>query len=606
MANQTKPAGDSASRLGTLRAELKCLGLDGFIVPRNDAHMGEYVPPSAERLLWLTGFSGSAGQAVVLADKAALFVDGRYTLQAATQVDGDLFQPVHISKVSPNDWIADNLGEGGRLGYDPWLLTPAMVRRLAKACKQAGGEFVPIDTNPIDTVWTDRPTPPLAPVIAHPMEYSGRESADKRRQLGDDMSAGKIDATVLSAPDSIAWLLNVRGGDVDFAPLPLVFAILYKNGSVDLFMDREKISAGLGKHLGDGIAIRQPADLGPALDRLGMESKRVAIDPAATPAWIADRLTAAGADMVEQDDPCQLPKAIKNDTELDGMRAAHRRDGAALTRFLAWLDSEAPSGKVTEISATEKLEELRRESTLFRGPSFPTISGAGAHGAIVHYRADEKTNATLMAGSLYLVDSGGQYPDGTTDVTRTIAIGPPSDEMRDRFTRVLKGHIALASAQFPDGTAGPQLDILARQALWQQSLDYDHGTGHGVGSYLNVHEGPARISKSGGGAALEPGMVLSNEPGFYKEGAYGIRIENLVAVRGTGGSPETGQKMNEFETLTLAPFDRNLIDISLLDPDERQWVDAYHGRVYEVISPLVDGLTHDWLKIATRPLLTEK
>jgi Xaa-Pro aminopeptidase len=471
---------------------------------------------------------------------------------------------------------------------------------------------VAVEDNPLDAVWTDRPGPPRAQIRPHPLEFSGRASADKRADLARELERKGLAAAVLTLPDSIAWLLNLRGGDVPRSPLPLSFALLRADATVDWFVAPEKLDAELKDHMGNGVGLYEPSALGPALDALGGAGAKVLADPDSAAAWVFARLRAGGAEVVAGADPCQLPKARKNSVELDGTRAAHRRDGLALTRFLAWLAQEAPARapgeELGEVEVSDRLRALRAEDGLFRDLSFDTIAGAGANGAIVHYRAEEATQGRLKAGELFLLDSGAQYPDGTTDVTRTLAIGEPSAEMRERFTRVLKGHIALASARFPYGTSGSQLDVLARQHLWQAGLDYDHGTGHGVGSYLNVHEGPQRISKMPNRVALEPGMIVSNEPGYYKTGAYGIRIENLVAVvesevmeEGRGGAGE-GRSMLAFETLTLAPIDRSLIDVALLSPEEIAWLDAYHARVRSAHHGKLDPDTGRWLDDATRPL----
>jgi len=603
----TQPASalavDRAARVGALRAELQRRGLGGFVIPRADEHQGEYVPARAERLAWLTGFTGSAGLAILLQQSGAVFVDGRYTLQVAQQVDAALFVARHVTDQPPETWIAEMLPKGGKLGYDPWLHTPDGLEPLRRAAARAGGDLVACAGNPLDAVWSDQPPPPLAPVRPHELRFAGHESRDKRMDLGAKLAEGRVDAAVLTAPDSIAWLLNIRGGDVPRTPLPLGFAILNQDGNVDLFMDRRKFVPGLETHLGNAVSVYPPEELGGVLDRLGGEKRRVLADPGSASAWLFDRLAAAGAEVVRGADPCALPKACKNAVEIEGMRAAHRRDGAAVTRFLAWLAGAAPSGRLTEIEAAEQLAQFRRANELFRDFSFDTISGAGPNGAIVHYRALPTTNRQIRAGELYLVDSGAQYLDGTTDITRTVAIGTPSSEMRDRFTRVLKGHIALGSARFPRGTSGSQLDVLARTALWQAGLDYDHGTGHGVGSYLGVHEGPQRISKIPNRVALEVGMVVSNEPGFYKTGGFGIRIENLVTVV---AAPVEGAErpMLGFENLTLAPIDRTLVEPSLLTPQELQWLDDYHARVRAVIGPLVEGDTAAWLADATRPIGT--
>jgi Xaa-Pro aminopeptidase len=591
----------SADRVAALRKEFSRWQLAGFLVPRADEHQGEYVPPRAERLAWLTGFTGSAGLAIVLADRAAMFVDGRYTLQLREQVDLSLFEPRHLIEEPPEHWLAANLVKGGRLGYDPWLHTPDGLKRLKEAARKAAGELVAVPDNPLDAVWSDQPPPPLAPVVPQGLEFSGRSSEDKRRDLGRGLGEEGIVAAVLTNPDSIAWLLNIRGADVPRTPFALGFAVLHQDGGIELFMDRRKFTPGLESHLGNQVAVNAPEEFGAALDRLGGAQARVLVDPATAPAWAFDRLAAAGASIVERDDPCLLPKARKNEVELQGTRRAHRRDGVAVTRFLHWLAQRAPSGSLDEIGAQEKLAEFRRQGDLFRDFSFNTISGAGPNGAIVHYHSSPSTNRRLKPDELYLVDSGAQYVDGTTDVTRTIAVGEPSPEMRDRFTRVLKGHIALAMARFPRGTTGSQLDGFARYALWQAGLDYDHGTGHGVGSFLSVHEGPHRISKIPNRVALEPGMIVSNEPGYYKTGAYGIRIENLVAVV-EDAKPGDERPMLAFETLTLAPIDRHLIERSLLSPAEIAWLDGYHARVRAVLGPLMEADAVAWLAGATAPL----
>lgn len=587
-------------RVSSLRHELKQRGLGGFIVPHADEHQCEYLTPSAERLAWVTGFTGSAGQAVILADGAAVFVDGRYTLQVQAQVDDVVFERCHSADTPARDWLADNLPAGAKLGYDPWLHTPAQITEFDAVCCLAGGEMVPLDDNPIDAVWPDRPAPSLGPIVAHDEAFTGRSSADKRTSVAAAMATDRVDAAVLSAPDSIAWLLNVRGADVPYSPMPLSFAILADDASLDWFVDSRKLTAELDRHLGADVRIHAPDVLGLALDQLGEVNKTVRLDPARSPAILFKRLERAGARIDLGVDPCQLPKAKKTVAELNGFRAAHKRDGAAVTQFLAWLAANAPCGGITETAAADQLEALRSGDERFRGLSFPTISGAGPNGAIVHYRVSQETNRELQPGSLYLVDSGAQYLDGTTDITRTVAIGEPTAEMRRNFTLVLKGHIALGSAKFPVGTSGSQLDVLARRALWEHGFDYDHGTGHGVGSYLCVHEGPQRIAKTPNQVALELGMVISNEPGYYKTGEYGIRIENLVAVTDAGGSD--GQAIFAFETLSLAPIDRNLVDLTLMTTDEISWLDAYHARVRETLTPLVDEKTAAWLVRATAPL----
>ena len=589
------------ARVALLREELAAQKLDGFIVPRSDEHQGEYVPPAGQRLAWLTGFTGSAGLAIVLADRAALFVDGRYTLQAGQQVDTGLFEIRHLVEEPAGKWLASALKPGMVVGYDPWLHTPHEIERLRAGAERAGASLSAVAENPLDKVWAGRPAAPLAPVSPHPDAFAGESAEAKRSRLGRALAEDGVGAAVLTMPESIAWLLNIRGGDVPHTPLPLSFAILRRDGSVTLFIDRRKLAPGLDRHLGNAVSIETPDRLGPALDALAASGARVQADPATAASWVFDRLEKAGARIHRAADPCLLPKACKNPVEIAGTRAAHRRDGAAVTRVLAWLVREAPNGGLKEIAASDRLEAFRREGEYFRDLSFPTISGAGSNGAIVHYRAMPETEKPLEPGSLYLLDSGAQYLDGTTDITRTIAIGTPSPEMRDRFTRVLKGHIALATAHFPKGTSGTQLDSFARRALWQVGLDYDHGTGHGVGSYLSVHEGPQRISKAPNAQPLLPGMIVSNEPGYYKTGAYGIRIENLVVVQPWEGNGRE-RDMLCFETLTLAPIDRALVDLDLMEEDEIAWLDGYHARVRAEIGPLVDPQTRDWLEAATAPL----
>ena len=594
-----RPSGLSAARVSALRALLAEDGLQGFVVPRADEHQGEYVPPGAERLAWLTGFTGSAGLAIVLARKAAIFVDGRYTLQIGDQIDPAVFEVRHIADRPAPAWLRESLTGGGRLGYDPWLHTAEGAARLRKACEAVGAELAPVAENPIDRLWDDRPARPGAPFEIHPPELAGATSADKRTALAKKLADRGVEAAVLTLPDSIAWLLNIRGQDVPRTPFPLSFAILRGDASVTLFAPSGKIDAALADHLGSDIAVEPPEAFEAALG--GFAGRKVLADPASAADRIFQLLEAAGAHVERDADPCQLPKACKNPVELEGARNAHRRDGAALSRFLAWLAQEAPGGAVDELVAADRLERCRRETNLLRDLSFDTISGAGPNGAVVHYRVTPETNRRLEPGSLYLVDSGGQYADGTTDVTRTVAIGAPTAEMRRHFTLVLKGHVALATARFPEGTTGSQIDALARMALWADGLDYDHGTGHGVGSYLSVHEGPQRISKLPNSVALKPGMIVSNEPGYYRTGEYGIRIENLVAVREVGIAGAE-RPMLAFETLTLAPIDRALIDRALLTADETGWVDGYHARVRETIGPLVDPETAAWLDGATRPL----
>ncbi len=594
-------------RLAAVRRQLAAMGVDGFIVPRADEHQGEYVPLYARRLAWLTGFTGSAGLAAVLPEIAAIFVDGRYTLQAKAEVDPAAFVSHHLTQRPPGEWLAANMKAGQTLGFDPWLHTIEDVARLRAACEKAGAKLKALDANPVDAAWTRQPPMPIAPVVPFDLAFAGRSSADKRGELAGRLAAAAVDAVVITLPDSLAWLLNIRGGDVAYAPLPLGFAILHADRRLDLFMDPRKASPRLAAHLGNEVRLAPRDAFAPALAAL--TGKRVQADPASAPAWLFDRLEAAGAKLVKAADPSQAPKAKKSETELAGIRAAHVRDGAALTRFLAWFAATAPNGALTEIAAAAKLEEFRSGGEHFRGLSFPTIAGAGGNGAIVHYHASPATDQGIAPGQMFLLDSGAQYLDGTTDVTRTLFVGDanggggkgPSDEQRAAFTRVLKGHIALATVRFPVGTSGSQLDALARLPLWQAGMDYDHGTGHGVGHYLSVHEGPQRISKLPNRVALEPGMVVSNEPGYYKAGAFGIRIENLVAVKDAASGPD-GLPMLEFETLTLAPIERALVDAAMLTDDEAAWLDGYHAGVRETLTPLVDAETLAWLKTATAPI----
>jgi Xaa-Pro aminopeptidase len=588
-------------RLAALRAELARRNLSGLYLPLTDEYQSEYLPMRAQRLSWLTGFTGSAGSVAVLADKAAVWSDGRYTLQLAQQVDGRLFEHLHSTDNPPTDWLKANLKKGDRFAYDPWLHAEGMVKRLQEACTAAGAELVAVDSNPIDAVWTDQPPPPLGPVRVQDLTLAGQSSADKRAAIAAAAKTAGADAVVLTLPESIAWLLNIRGSDVPHTPLPLSMALLHADGAVDLYIDDRKLDAAVRQHLGD-VRLHAADAFTAALTALGAAHKSVQVDPATAAAYVLQRLEQAGARLVRAEDPCLLPKACKTAAELDGTRAAHRRDGAAVSKFLAWLDTQAARGGVDEMAAAQKLQDFRRLSNELRDLSFTTISGAGPNGAIVHYRVTPETNRLLEPGNLFLVDSGGQYPDGTTDITRTIAIGEPTAEMRDRYTRVLKGHIALATAKFPEGTSGQQLDALARKPLWEIGLDYDHGTGHGVGAYLSVHEGPQRIAKMGSPVALKPGMIISNEPGYYKTGAYGIRIENLVTVRVETDKAENGKRWLGFETITRAPFDRRLIDLTLLTAAEVAWVDAYHALVWHDIADLLDDAARDWLKQATAPL----
>jgi Xaa-Pro aminopeptidase len=588
-----------AGRVATLRAEMKKRGLDGFIVPHADRQQNEYLPPSEERLAWLTGFTGSAGCAVVLLDKAALFVDGRYTVQAAEQTDTAVFALAHLIDSPPEQWLEANLSGGAKFGYDPWLHTPDGVDKLAKACKAAKASLVAVKTNPIDSLWTDRPAPPAAPVTLRDARLAGEAAGAKLGRIRAELGKLHADALLVSDPQAVAWTFNIRGGDVAHTPVVLAYALIPRDGRAAIYVDDAKLTNAVRSALEDVADVRHPAAM--TADLAALKSKTVLIDRASTSQALATLIAEGGGTVTRGADPIALMKAMKNHAEIEGMRAAHRRDGMAMANFLSWFEREAPRGTLTEIDAVAALETFRRETGALKDISFTTIAGAGPNGAIVHYRVTRATNRTINPGELFLIDSGAQYEDGTTDITRTLIAGEPTDEMRDRFTRVLKGHIAIATAVFPESTSGAQLDTLARLSLWQGGLDFDHGTGHGVGAYLSVHEGPARISKLGT-VPLRRGMVLSNEPGYYKAAAYGIRIENLVLVIAEP-TPAGGEKpLNAFETLSLAPIERRLIDTRMLTAKERAWLDSYHERVRETIGPLVGDETREWLEKATQPL----
>jgi Xaa-Pro aminopeptidase len=595
------------ARLDALRQELARRELDGFIVPISDEHMSEYVGAYAQRLQWLTGFNGSAGTAVVLAKGqagkgAVMFVDGRYTLQVRDQVDGAHWDYESVPETSPVKWLGEHAPEGTRIAFDPWLHSRSWAQALERALAKRGASLVAVESNPVDAVWEGQPGPSLAPALVHPDNLAGLSSADKRAAVAQWLAQDRLDAVVIPALDSIAWLLNIRGSDVDRTPVTLSFVIAHADGTADLFIAPDKVTPELTAHLGSAVRVAPVDRFVPALQALA--GKRVAVDPDHAVAAIFAALDSAGATVVPAADPCVLPKAVKNSAEQAGHRAAQARDGAAVSRFLHWLSIEAPKGSLDELTAAAWLQAFREETGSLRDLSFDTISGSGPNGAIVHYRVSEETNRPLQPGSVYLVDSGGQYPDGTTDITRTVWIGPgeaPAEE-KDRFTRVLKGHIALARAVFPRGTNGSQLDTLARQFLWQAGLDYAHGTGHGVGSFLSVHEGPQRISKAGGNQELLPGMIVSNEPGYYKTDAYGIRIENLVLVEPRQIAGSEGDSWLGFETLTHVPIDRALIDVSLLDAGEREWLDAYHAGIVARIGPQLQGDARAWLEAACAPL----
>jgi Xaa-Pro aminopeptidase len=591
------------ARLAAFREELLRRKLTGFVIPRADQQQNEYVAPSEERLAWLTGFTGSAGMAVVLTREAAVFVDGRYTLQAAKQVDGKAWSVEPLVDPPPENWLAKHLSPGDRLGFDPWLHTSAAAERLAAACAKAGAELVAVDSNPLDSVWTERPAPPLGPVAIHGTQFSGEAGADKLGRIRGEIARLGADALVLSDSHAVAWTFNIRGADVSHTPLPLSYALVPKDGRPTVFIDHRKLSNIARDHLEQNADVREPDALTPQLTELAQRGASIALDSATAADALSRLIAGAGGKVLRGNDPVTLLKAVKNTVEIEGTRAAHRRDAVALARFLAWIGREAPSGALTEIDTVEALETFRRDTGALKDVSFPTIAGTGPNGAIVHYRVTRKTNRRISPGDLLLIDSGAQYEDGTTDVTRTIAIGEPTGEMRDRFTRVLRGHIAIARAKFPDGTTGAQIDTLARQFLWQAGIDFEHGTGHGVGSYLSVHEGPARISKLGT-TPLKRGMILSNEPGYYKTDAFGIRIENLelVVAADIAGAEKP---MNGFETLTLAPIDVRLIDRALISRKELDWLNDYHARVRREVRQHLDEATKLWLDAATEPLLVD-
>jgi Xaa-Pro aminopeptidase len=599
--DEVSSPGAAPERVKALRRELKARKLDGFLVPHSDEHQNEFLPPSAERLRWLTGFTGSAGTAIVLEVAAVLFVDGRYTLQARDQSDASIFEVLQIPEAKASKWLAAKLPKGGVVGYDPKLHTIKEIERLTESLGKAGITLSPQATNPIDLLWSDRPAPPAAPVVPQDIELAGRSAKEKIAEVQESLKRAKTDAGLLSMLDSIAWLFNIRGADISHSPLALAFAIVPARGKPQLFIDPAKLGGNVRGHLKAAAEILPPDALEARLKALGEKSARVRLDPETTPVRFAQALEAAGAKIIKGDDPCILPKAIKTKAEIEGARAAHVRDGAAMVRFLAWLDATAPSGRVDEVGAAIKLEEFRRDTGELKDISFDSISAAGPHGAVVHYRPTRAASLKLRPRLLYLIDSGGQYPDGTTDITRTVTIGTPTAKMRRDYTLVLKGHIAISTARFPRGTRGQDLDPFARRPLWEAGLDFDHGTGHGVGSYLCVHEPPQRLSRYGT-AEFQPGMILSNEPGLYREGQYGIRLENVVLVTPPASIKGGDREMMGFETLTLVPFDRRLIDPSLLSRDELAWLNAYHTQVRRRAGPLLKGRDKAWLRQATAPI----
>ena len=594
------------ARLDALRTELGNRGLDGFVIPISDEHMSEYVGSYAQRLHWLTGFGGSAGSAAVLKDKAAMFTDGRYTVQVREQVDGKLFDYEDVPATSPAKWLAEHARKGAKIGYDAWLHGVEWAEEATKLFAKKGIELVPVDGNPIDAVWADRPQPSLAEAVPHDDTFAGRSSADKRAEIADWLKQEGYDATVITALDSVAWVLNMRGKDVDNTPVALSYVLAYADGTAELFIAPEKVTPELTQHFGNAVRVRDRSEFETALANL--KGKTIAVDPKHAVAGIFHALEQGGATVVRDADPAVLPKAIKNPAEQQGHRDAQARDGAAVVKYLRWIEENAPSGTIDELTAAAKLREFRGLSPDMKDTSFDTISAAAGHAALPHYKVDEDSNIPIPPSSIYLCDSGGQYMDGTTDITRTVWVGPgePTAEMIDRNTRVLKGHIELDLARFPDKTSGGALDALARMHLWQAGVDYGHGTGHGVGSYLSVHEGPQRISKPGGAfpgteTPLQEGMILSNEPGYYKPGEYGIRIENLVLV--VDADIEGGEgKYLTFETLTHVPLDRKLVDKSLLTTREIDWWNAYHAKTREILAPQLEGEDLAWLERECTPL----
>ncbi len=583
------------SPLQALRAEMKRQKLQGYIVPRQDEFQGEYVAAYAERLKWLTGFAGSWGLAIITQKKAAIFVDGRYTIQVREQIDIAHITPQHLVDEPPSKWIEGHLKKNDRIGFDPWLTTASDAKNFATACAKVGAKLVPVPKNLIDRIWADQPARPVKPLTVQPLQFAGRSVADKLSDVCLELSNAKADAVVLAEPSSVSWILNIRGNDVPFTPVVLAYAIIHRKGRPEMFVDAKRLPEDVQAHLKATAIIRKPEELDVSLKKLGAKKATVLIDANSAPEKIRSVLAASGAVIKEGIDPCTMPKARKNKTEQEGARSAQRRDGVALSNFLHWLSIAAPQGQLTEATAADKLTAFRQATGVLMDLSFGTISAAGPNAAIPHYHVDPEHCRAINNNEIYLIDSGGQYQDGTTDVTRTVIIGKPTDEMRDRFTRVLKGMIGISTICFPKGSTGSHIDVLARAALWKAGLDYDHGTGHGVGSYLSVHEGPARISKTSH-VVLQPGMILSNEPGYYKQGEFGIRIENLLLVKEATDIEGGDRPMMSFETLTFAPIDRNLIDTKLLTREELHWLDAYHAKVMKDVGNFMSGPALEWMK----------
>jgi Xaa-Pro aminopeptidase len=600
MPQKTSQKSDS-SRIERLRAQMRLAKVTAYLVPRQDEFQGEYVPDYAERLKWLTGFAGSWGVAIVRLKDAHIFVDGRYTIQVKEQVDTKVFTPQHLITTPPHQWAERNLKKGDRLGFDPWLTTAADADKFAAACEKVGAKLVPLGHNLIDVIWEDQPPRPDAPIAAHPTQFAGLSTEKKLEQIGKSLEKAGAESVVLAEPSSVAWLFNIRGGDIPFTPVVPAYAIVRRKGKAEIFIDPAKVPEDVVDHIAKHAVIKKRQQFETALGALGRKKSGILLDHASVPAAIRNALSKVKARLVSGSDPCTLPKAQKNKTEQEGARAAQRRDGVAMVRFLHWLEQDAPRGALTEWSVAQKLHEFRAASPEFKDASFGTISAAGPNAAIPHYHVSEESSLPLRMNEIFLIDSGGQYEDGTTDITRTVIVGQPTDEMRDRFTRVLKGMIQISMLRFPAGTTGAHIDVLARAALWKAGLDFDHGTGHGVGSYLSVHEGPARISKTGH-VALQPGMIMSDEPGYYLQGQYGIRIENLLLVTPPAKIDGGDREMLGFETLTLCPIDRRLIDSRLLTREELDWLDAYHARVWRELRPFMDGPEATWLTRVCGPV----
>lgn len=591
----------SAQKLTQLRQEMLKKNIDAFIIPKADEHQGEYVAPSSERLLWLTGFNGSAGFAIILPDKAALFVDGRYTLQAAQQADTTCFEIVPLAEVSGPTWLSHFIKPNTHFAYDPWLTTEREIQSYEKALESKNIKFLPLKENLIDQIWVDRPMKPSQPVYVHPLEFAGQDFREKLTTIASDLKKRQASAGAITMTESVSWLFNIRGNDYAFIPTTSAYAIVYDTGKADIFIDEQKVPSDVYQHFNDFVTVKPFDSFERTLHTLGQLKKCVVIDPFTAPVQSIYAVEQAGGKVLRGDEPTTHLKACKNTAELEGMRRTHVRDGVALTTFLHWVSQHGPQGNIDELQAAAKILECRQKFPEFKMPSFATISGTGPHGAIIHYKVNYETNRKIASNDIYLIDSGGHYNDGSTDVTRTIAIGETTQEQRDRFTRVLKGHIALAACVFPQGTSGSQLDILARHALWQVGLDYAHGTGHGVGAVLNIHEGPQRISNAPNHVSLKSGMILSNEPGYYKPGAYGIRIENIIIVKSID-IPGAEKSMLGFETITLAPIDLKLIELALLTDFEIKWLNDYHLEVYNKLSPLLETEVREWLKETTLPL----